>query len=43
MSLFAVYDLAQNVALHLNYSNYSNAVASGHGSSLTTFMLEAAW
>ena len=44
ISLSAVYDLTQNVALHLNYSAYSGgARTAAQGSSLTTFMLEAAW
>jgi hypothetical protein len=54
VTLTAVYDLAQNVALHVNYSQYSGSsygiggandttVAGNTGDSLTTFMLEAAW
>jgi len=42
-SLFAIYDLYQNVALHMNYSSYSNAAVNANGSSLMTLMLEAAW
>lgn len=47
ITVTAVYDLFQNVALHANYSKYSG---SAHGKanngtvdSLYTFMLEAAW
>lgn len=45
VTLTAVYDLVQNVALHVNYSSYSGSAhaAAGTISSLTTFMLEAAW
>jgi hypothetical protein len=58
LTLTAVYDVTQNVALHANYSKYSgsaydangtNAVANNvtgdpySGTSLLTFMLEAAW
>jgi hypothetical protein len=41
----AVYDLVQNVALHVNHSKYSGSArnAVGAQTSLTTFMLEAAW
>jgi hypothetical protein len=40
----AVYDLTQNVALHLNHSAYSGgARTAAQGNALTTFMLEAAW
>lgn len=40
----AVYDLTQNVALHLNYSAYSGGARGvTTGNSLATFMLEAAW
>lgn len=45
-TLTAVYDLFQNVAAHINYSKYSGEAYSGtpaNGTSLTTFMLEAAW
>lgn len=43
-SVAAIYDLTQNVALHVNYSAYSGgARAAAAGNSLTTFMLEAAW
>lgn len=49
VTLTAVYDLAQNVALHLNHSSYSGSSRTGlganviKGTALTTFMLEAAW
>jgi predicted porin len=49
LTLTAVYDLVQNVALHINYSQYSgnntNTTAAGvvQQKNLTTFMLEAAW
>ncbi|OGT20151.1 MAG: hypothetical protein A2342_09885 [Gallionellales bacterium RIFOXYB12_FULL_54_9] len=48
ITLTAVYDLTQNVALHLNHSSYSgsfrgNAVGQNPITALTTFMLEAAW
>ncbi|MDP2142533.1 MAG: hypothetical protein Q8J80_00230 [Gallionella sp.] len=45
VTLTAVYDLVQNVALHVNYSSYSGSSRNAVGSvkSLTTFMLEAAW
>lgn len=40
----AVYDLTQNVALHLNHSAYNGgARTAAQGNALTTFMLEAAW
>jgi hypothetical protein len=40
----AVYDLTQNVALHLNHSAYSGgARTAAQGNALTTFLLEAAW
>ncbi len=53
-TLTAVYDLTQNVALHLNHSMYSGSayaiggskdktVVGNPGDQLTTFMLEAAW
>lgn len=45
ITLTAVYDLAQNVALHFNHSQYSGSAhdAAGAATRLTTFMLEAAW
>jgi hypothetical protein len=54
MTLTVVYDLFQNVALHLNHSIYSGSsynaggandttVTPNMGKSLTTFLLEAAW
>lgn len=45
ITLTAVYDLAQNVALHFNHSQYSGSAhdAAGAATYLTTFMLEAAW
>lgn len=45
VTLTAVYDLAQNVSLHLNHSQYSGTAhqAAGAQTRLTTFMLEAAW
>jgi hypothetical protein len=54
VTLTVVYDLFQNVALHLNHSMYSgssydaggandSSVAGKTGKSLTTLMLEAAW
>jgi hypothetical protein len=44
VSVAAIYDLTQNVALHLNYSAYSGgARTAAQGNSMTTFMLEAAW
>lgn len=53
VTLTAVYDLTQNVALHANYTKYDTkqgvksgatpAVASGATSSMFTGMLEAAW
>jgi len=45
VTLTAVYDLVQNVALHVNYSNYSGSAHNAVGAvkDLTTFMLEAAW
>ena len=41
----AVYDLYQNVAFHLNHSQYSGSAhnAAGTVKNLTTLMLEAAW
>lgn len=40
----AVYDLTQNVALHLNHSAYSGGARTAtQGNALTTFLLEAAW
>ena len=44
-TLTAVYNLAQNVSLHLNHSQYSGTArqAAGAQTRLTTFMLEAAW
>jgi len=50
LTLAAVYDLAQNVALHVNYSKRSGSAYNTNASttakaanSLATFMLEAAW
>ena len=45
ITLAAVYNLAQNVTLHLNHSQYSGSArdAAGAQTRLTTFMLEAAW
>lgn len=46
ISLAAVYDLTQNVALHLNHSMYSGSLYNTpqvNGDQLTTFLLEAAW
>ncbi|MDP2804568.1 MAG: hypothetical protein Q8O24_01375 [Gallionellaceae bacterium] len=45
ISAMAIYDLTQNVALHLNHSIRSGqqADAGSTEKSLTTFMLEAAW
>lgn len=45
VTLTAVYDLVQNVALHVNYSSYSGSAHNAVNSvkNLTTFMLEAAW
>jgi len=55
LTVTAVYDLFQNVALHLNHSmrsgssydttgtNAAATAAGGSGKTLTTFMLEAAW
>jgi len=45
VTLTAVYDLVQNVALHANYSMYSGDAytAAGVSKSLFTGMLEAAW
>ncbi|TAN80476.1 MAG: hypothetical protein EPN14_05375 [Gallionella sp.] len=45
VTLTAVYDLYQNVALHMNHSQYSGSSrnAAGAQKRLTTFMLEAAW
>lgn len=51
LTLTAIYDMAMNVALHINYSEYSGAsynaggtnAAVTTGKSLLTFMLEAAW
>ncbi len=50
ITLTAVYDLAQNVALHVNYSKRSGSAYNTNAStgakaanSLATFMLEAAW
>lgn len=45
VTLTAVYDLVQNVALHANYSMYSGDAysAAGTAKSLFTGMLEAAW
>lgn len=41
-TLTAIYDLKQNVALHLDYSKYSGS-ANAANPYLYTFMLEAAW
>jgi hypothetical protein len=45
VTLTAVYDLFQNVALHANYSKYSGPAYSvaGAGNSKLTMMLESAW
>jgi hypothetical protein len=46
MTLTVVYDLSQNVALHVNHSAYSGTkydTVQANGDSLTTFLLEAAW
>ncbi|MDD5058053.1 MAG: hypothetical protein PHQ60_09275 [Sideroxydans sp.] len=44
ITLTAVYDLFQNVALHANYSKYSGpGYTSATGNSLFTGMLEASW
>ncbi|MDD2685091.1 MAG: hypothetical protein PHY62_02910 [Gallionella sp.] len=45
ITLTAVYDLVQNVALHVNYSSYSGSSRNAVGAvtSLTTLMLEASW
>lgn len=45
ITLTAVYDLFQNVALHANYSKYSGPAydVAGSKNSLLTMMLEAAW
>lgn len=45
ITLTAIYDLAQNVALHLNHSQYSGSAhdAVGAQKRLTTLMLEASW
>ncbi len=43
VTLTAVYDLMQNVALHANYSTYSGDANTGKAKSLFTGMLEAAW
>ncbi|MCR4305053.1 MAG: hypothetical protein NUV63_12670 [Gallionella sp.] len=44
VTLTAVYDLAMNVAFHLNHSKRSgSAYNAGGATSLTTLMLEAAW
>lgn len=44
-TITGVYDLYQNVALHLNYSSYSGSSRNAPGAqkSLVTGMLEAAW
>lgn len=44
-TITGVYDLYQNVALHINYSNYSGSAhnAANAVKNLTTFMLEASW
>jgi len=41
-TLTAIYDLAQNVALHADFTKYSK-VQGGNGDQLFTGMLEAAW
>lgn len=45
VTLQAIYDMQQNVALHLIHSSYSGSAydAAGKADQLTTFMLEAAW
>ena len=45
VTVMAVYDLTQNVAVHVNYSMYSgtHADVAGADKTLTTFLLEAAW
>lgn len=46
ITLMAIYDLTQNVALHVNTSTYSGTAYNGtpaNGTALTTFLLEAAW
>lgn len=44
ITVAAVYDLTQNVALHLNHSAYSGgARLAAQGNALTTFLLEAAF
>lgn len=45
ITLTAVYDLFQNVALHANFSKYSGPAydVAGAGNSKLTMMLEAAW
>ena len=45
ITVTAVYDLVQNVAVHMNHSRYSGSArnAVGATTNLTTFMLEAAW
>ncbi|MDO9012474.1 MAG: hypothetical protein Q7U78_11805 [Gallionella sp.] len=45
ITLTAVYDLVQNVALHINHSQYSGNSRNfvGAQKNLTTLMLEAAW
>jgi hypothetical protein len=45
LTLTAVYDLVQNVALHVNYAKYSGSAYSAPGSKTGRFlgMLEAAW
>jgi hypothetical protein len=45
VTVTAVYDLFQNVALHANYSKYSGSAYDGAGvsNSLLTMMLESAW
>ena len=45
ITLTAVYDLAMNVAFHMNHSKRSGSAynAAGSATSLTTLMLEAAW
>ncbi|TXT27459.1 MAG: hypothetical protein FD134_57 [Gallionellaceae bacterium] len=43
-TLTAVYDLAQNIALHLNYTHYSgNAHLNGVETNQTLLLLEGAW
>ncbi len=45
VTLAAIYDMTQNVAFHINHSNYSGSSRNAVGAQkrLTTLMLEAAW